>query len=120
MRAVEKNIIREIQFGSNNQVEKNFSCRDRLKKEGYNQYKIYLWDSLIFYHSAKTNKNYFSFCGYMTNTTKGRINAFITGLSGACAGIYQKITSFSTLQKMAIILQKLTVKNIMRSSQMEQ
>ena len=90
MRAIEKNIIREIQFGNNNQIEKNFSCRDRLKKEGCNQYKIYLWDSLIFCHSVKTNKNYFCFHGYMTNTTKGRINAFITGLSGACAGIYQK------------------------------
>ena len=90
MRTIEKNIIREIQFGNNNQIEKNFSCRDRLKKEGYNQYKIYLWDSLIFGHSAKTNKNYFCFHGYMTNTTKGRINAFITGLFGACAGIYQK------------------------------
>ena len=90
MREIEKTIIREVQFGNNNQVEKNFSCRDRLKKEGYNQYKIYLWDSLIFCHSAKTNKNYFCFHGYMTNTTKGRINAFINGLSEARAVIYQK------------------------------
>ena len=90
MREIEKTIIREVQFGNNNLIEKNFSCRDRLKKEGYNQYKIYLWDSLIFCHSAKTNKSYFCFHGYMTNTTKGRINAFITGLSEACAGIYQK------------------------------
>ena len=90
MREIEKTIIREVQFGNNNQVEKNFSCRDRLRKEGYNQYKIYLWDSLIFCHSAKTNKSYFCFHGYMTNTTKGRINAFIKGLSCAFASIYQK------------------------------
>ena len=90
MREIEKTIIREVQFGNNNQVEKNFSCRDLLRKEGYNQYKIYLWDSLIFCHSAKTNKSYFCFHGYMTNTTKGRINAFINGLSEACAVIYQK------------------------------
>ena len=90
MREIEKTIIREVQFGNNNQVEKNFSCRDRLRKEGYNQYKIYLWDSLIFCHSAKTNKSYFCFHGYMTNTTKGRINAFINGLSEARAVIYQK------------------------------
>ena len=90
MREIEKTIIREIQFGNNNQVEKKFSCRDLLRKEGYNQYKLYLWDSLIFCHSAKTNKNYFCFHGYMTNTTKGRINAFINGLSGACTVIYKK------------------------------
>lgn len=89
MRTIEKKMINEIQFG-NNQIVKNFSCRDRLKKEGYNQYKIYLWDSLIFFHSAKTNKSYFCFHGYMTNTTKGRINAFIAGLSEVCASIYQK------------------------------
>lgn len=91
MREIEKTIIREIQFGNNNQIEKNFSCRDRLKKEGYNQYKIYLWDSLIFCHSAKTNKFYFSFAGYSTNTTKSRINSFLQGVAGCgCCGISQK------------------------------
>ena len=70
MRTIEENIIREIQFGSSNQLEKNFSIRDTVIKEGYNQYKIYLWNSLIFAKSAKTNKYYFCFHGYMTTTTK--------------------------------------------------
>lgn len=81
MREIEKEIIREIHFGHKYIMGKNFSIRDRLERDGYNEYKIFLWDSLIFFHSAKTNKSYFSFNGYATHTTLSRINAYIASLS---------------------------------------
>ena len=89
MRTVEKNIIREIQYGDN-ELNKNFSCRDRLEKTDYNQFKFYLWNNLIFYKSAKTNKYYFCMHGWESKTTKSRINAFLSGLVGKEAHIYTK------------------------------
>ena len=75
MREIVKTMFREIEFGSNI-FDKMFSCRDRLKREGYNQYKYYLWGSNIFNKRAD-GKIEFSFCGYQTSTTKNRISDFL-------------------------------------------
>ena len=75
MRVVEQNILREIEFGHNNQLDKCFSVRDRLKRNGYNAYQYFLWEHNIF--TKNVNSVEFSFCGHGSNTTKQRINAFL-------------------------------------------
>lgn len=89
MRVVVENMLREIEFGHNNLIEKSFSCRDRIKREGYNQYKYYLWDSNIFTKKAD-NTIEFSFCGYRTQTTKNRISDFMQYEVRFPCYIYQK------------------------------
>ena len=76
MREIVKTMFRELEFGHDNTMDKMFSVRDRIVKEGYNQYRYYLWGSNIFTKKAD-NTIEFSFCGYMTNTTKDRISAFM-------------------------------------------
>lgn len=59
--------------------EKKFSVRDKVLNVSAQKAFFYLWDSQIFI----VNKNavYFNFNGYMTNTTKSRINAYLSAFS---------------------------------------
>lgn len=59
--------------------EKKFSVRDKVLNVSARKAFFYLWDSQIFI----VNKNavYFNFNGYMTNTTKSRINAYLSAFS---------------------------------------
>lgn len=91
MRTVEKNIINEILYGyCNGQKNINFSCRDRVVKNDSGDFKVYLWENLIFWKLSETNKYYFWMHGWNSQTTKNRINAFISGLAGKDAHIYTK------------------------------
>ena len=72
MRAIEKTIKAALAYGSTCQL----SIRDRVESNATTK-KYYLWDSNIFSIHNDLNEVYFSFCGYQTNTTKGRINALL-------------------------------------------
>ena len=90
MRTIEREIIRTfIDFVKDNgtsRQEKNLSCRDVVET---NQHEVIykLWGSKIFRFDDKEGF-FFSFCGYGTNTTKGRLNALM-GHFG-CGGFFQK------------------------------
>lgn len=91
MRTIEEKICDAINYSGSSYKLKHLSMRDSIQLEGYNQFKYYLWDSMIFCRSAKTNKFYFSFAGYSTNTTKSRINSLLQGVAGCGrCGISQK------------------------------
>lgn len=93
MKTIEKTIINFAREAMNtaktygvNEFEKKFSIRDRVEfKNG--AMKFYLWDSEIFTVTAKGNV-FFSFRGYPTVTTKGRINAYLGAF--ASGYVYQK------------------------------
>lgn len=96
MRAIETNIINFAKNAMNtaktygvNEFEKTFSIRDRVEfKNG--TMKFYLWDSEIFTVTTKGDV-FFSFRGYPTVTTKGRINAYL----GAFASGYVKQKNYT-------------------------
>lgn len=90
MRAIEKNIIRDIEFGNGykgSHKTVNYSVRDAVQYQGYNQYHYYLWNSNIFSKMANSTI-VFSFQNYGTNTTKQRINVFLNKYN--CGYVYQK------------------------------
>lgn len=89
MRVVVENMFREIEFGHNNMIDKSFSVRDRLKREGYNQYRYYLWDSNIFTKRADGIIE-FSFCNWSTQTTKERISNFLWHETNFKCYVHQK------------------------------
>lgn len=74
MREIEKLMVREIEFNSGN-WKKSFSCRDSVECKGYNTFDYYLWENKIF--SKDSTGIEFSFCGWSSQTTKNRLNAFL-------------------------------------------
>lgn len=94
MRTIEKRIInylRNSDFLSDSEnyaKSKDLSIRDSVKLEK-TQKRVYLWCSCIF-TLDKENRIKFSFQGWQTRTTKGRINALLQAFSSCPAGIYQK------------------------------
>lgn len=75
MREIEKTMIREI-FSNAGQWKKSFSCRDSVECKGYNTFNYYLWENNIF--SKDSTGIEFSFCGWSSQTTKNRLNAFLS------------------------------------------
>lgn len=93
MRTIEKQIINYLR---NNDFldypkldnSKNLSMRDSVDISS-NEKCVYLWGHCIF-TLDKENNIKFSFRGWQTSTTKGRINALLSAFSSCSAGIYQK------------------------------
>ena len=93
MRTIEKQIINYLR---NNDFldypkldnSKNLSMRDSVDISS-NKKCVYLWSHCIF-TIDKENNIRFSFQGWQTSTTKGRINALLLAFSSCSAGIYQK------------------------------
>ena len=94
MRTIEKQIIsylRNSDFlsdSANCGKSKDLSLRDSVTLEK-NTKRVYLWGHCIF-TLDKENNIKFSFQGWQTSTTKGRINALLLAFSSCSAGIYQK------------------------------
>lgn len=93
MRTIEKQIINYLR---NNDFldypkldnSKNLSVRDSVDISSKEKC-VYLWGHCIF-TLDKENNIKFSFRGWQTSTTKGRINALLLAFSSCSAGIYQK------------------------------
>ena len=94
MRNIENQIVnylRNSDFLSDSEnyaKSKDLSIRDSVRLER-TQKRVYLWSHCIF-TLDKENNIKFSFQGWQTNTTKGRINALLLAFSSCHAGIYQK------------------------------
>lgn len=94
MRAIEKQIVnylRDSDFlgdSANCGKSKDLSLRDSVTLEK-TQKRVYLWGRCIF-TLDKGNSIRFSFQGWQTSTTKGRINALLSAFSSCSARIYQK------------------------------
>lgn len=94
MRDIEKRIVnylRDSDFlgdSANCGKSKDLSPRDSVKLEK-TQKRVYLWGHCIF-TLDKGNSIRFSFQGWQTSTTKGRINALLSAFSSCPARIYQK------------------------------
>ena len=93
-RNIEKQIIsylRSSEFlsGSENYAKsRDFSIRDSVGLEKTRKC-VYLWGHCIF-TLDKENSIKFSFQGWQTSTTKGRIDALLSAFSSCSAGIRQK------------------------------
>ena len=94
MRIIEKKIIgylRSSDFLSDSAYcgkSKYLSTRDSVTLEK-NTKRVYLHGNCIFTLDKENNVR-FSFQGWRTNTTKGRINALLSAFSSCSAVIYQK------------------------------
>ena len=94
MRAIEKRIIdyvRNSDFLDSSAYcgkSKDLSTRDSVTLEK-NTKRVYLHGNCIFTLDKENNVR-FSFQGWQTNTTKGRINALLLAFCSCSAGIYQK------------------------------
>ena len=94
MRTIEKQIInylRNSDFLSDSEnyaKSRSFTIRDSVRLEKTRK-RVYLWCHCIF-TLDKENNIKFSFQGYQTNTTKGRISALISAFYSCFAGIRQK------------------------------
>lgn len=94
MRTIEKQIIdylRNSDFlsgSANCGKSKDLSIRDSVKL-GKTQKRVYLWGHCIFTLDKEDNVK-FSFQGWQTSTTKGRINALLLAFSSCSTRIYQK------------------------------
>ena len=93
MRTIEKKIInylRNSDFLGNANCgnSKDLSLRDSVTLEK-TQKRVYLWGHCIF-TLDKENNIKFSFQGWQTPTTKGRINALLSAFSPCFIEIYQK------------------------------
>ena len=94
MRAIEEQIVNylrnsDFSGGSANcGKSKGLSRRDSVTLEK-NTKRVYLWGHCIF-TLDKENNIKFSFQGWQTSTTKGRINALLLAFSSCPAGICQK------------------------------
>ena len=64
----------------NDYFTKSFSCRDSVKI-AHGVATMYLHGHAIFTINFKNNTVLFSFCGWQTNTTKSRINAFLSAFA---------------------------------------
>lgn len=98
MRAVEKliiNYLRNNDFVDYPRLDsiKNLSMRDSVDISSEKK-RVYLWGSCIFMIDKENNIK-FSFRGWQTSTTKGRINALLSAFSSCSAYVFQKkITSW--------------------------
>lgn len=94
MRTIEKQIINYLRNSdflndsANCGKSKDLSTRDSITLEK-NTKRVYLWGHCIF-TLDKENNIKFSFQGWQTSTTKGRINALLSAFSSCSAGICQK------------------------------
>lgn len=93
MRTIEKQIISYLRnngFLDYPKLDnvKNLSMRDSVDIS-IKEKCVYLWGHCIF-TLDKENNIKFSFQGWQTSTTKGRINALLLAFSSCSAGIYQK------------------------------
>ncbi len=94
MRTIEKQIINYLKNSdflsdsANCGKSKDLSIRDSVTLEK-NTKRVYLWGHCIF-TLDKENNIRFSFQGWQTSTTKGRINALLLAFCSCSAGIYQK------------------------------
>lgn len=82
MKTIEKKITdycKASLYDSRITDRKTFSVRDYVEVTE-KEINYYLWSSKIVSIDKKTKNMCFSFCGYMTNTTKARINAFLSAL----------------------------------------
>jgi hypothetical protein len=82
MRKIEEKIISTIKLadGFNGVKTVNLSERDTVKINN-GAVNVYLWGNCIFkccYSNGKIVDAAFNFCGWVTNTTKSRINACLT------------------------------------------
>ena len=85
------NYLRDSDFLSDSAYcgkSKGLSLRDSVTLEK-KQKRVYLWGHCIF-TLDKENNIKFSFQGWQTFTTKGRIDALLSAFSSCSAGIYQK------------------------------
>lgn len=83
-------------------TDKSFSTRD-LVEVTEKEVNYYLWSSKIVSIDKKTKSMCFSFCGYMTSTTKARINAFLSAFGNGC--IFQKnYTLYWTDGKLKVLI----------------
>ena len=73
MRAIEEKIIETLN-GCNGEGVKKLSCRDCAEVNGSTK-KYYLWDNLIFWNDDGIY--YFSGRGWITVTTRSRLNALL-------------------------------------------
>ena len=83
MRIIEEKTIKALNGGNG---VKNLSCRDRVEADGSIK-KYYLWNNLLFWNDVE-NIYYFSARGYISQTTKSRLNQILGSFFGA--NIYQK------------------------------
>ena len=94
MRKIEEKIIsylRNSDFLSDSEnyaKSRDFSIRDSVILEK-TQKRVYLWGNCIF-AIDKENNIKFSFQGWQTSTTKGRIDALLSAFCSAGIYIYQK------------------------------
>lgn len=119
MRAVENQIVnylRNSDFLSDSEnyaKSRDFSIRDSVRLEKTRK-RVYLWGHCIF-TLDKENNIKFSFQGWKTNTTKGRISALISAFCSCPAGIRQKnyqLFFYSSLGEFPIASDKIyTIKN---------
>ena len=104
MRAIEATITsycKESLFDSRI-TNRSFSIRD-LVEVTEKEVNYYLWTSKIISIDKKTKSMCFSFCGYMTNTTKARINAFLSAFGNGY--IFQKnYTLYWTDGKLKVLI----------------
>ena len=88
MRNIENQIVNYLGDSANCGKSKVLSPRDSVTLEK-TQKRVYLWGHCIF-TLDKGNNIRFSFQGWQTSTTKGRINALLSAFSSCSARIYQK------------------------------
>ena len=94
MRNIEKQIVNYLRNSdflndsANYAKTRDFSIRDSVKLEKTGK-RVYLWSSCIF-TLDKENNIKFSFQGWQTSTTKGRIDTLLSAFSSCSARIYQK------------------------------
>ena len=92
MRVIEKiiNYLRDNDFSDYPRLDnaKKLSVRDTVDISSDKKY-VYLWGHCIF-TLDKENNIKFSFQGWQTSTTKGRINDLLSAFYSCSAGIYQK------------------------------
>lgn len=98
MKLIEKQLINYlknsdcIDFSKNLSFTKSLSARDFVAISSDSK-AYFLWGSCVFLLDKENNIK-FSFCGFQTQTTKSRINAFLSAFSfsssSSSAKIYQK------------------------------
>lgn len=74
MRKIEEKILDKI--NGNITGIWQLSQRDRVQVDEVSK-KYYLWNNLVYF--VKDNKKYFSFCNWLSVTTKSRLNALVKG-----------------------------------------
>ena len=72
MRKIEEKILDRLNANSTGIWQ--LSIRDRVQVDEVSK-KYYLWNNLVYF--VKDNKEYFSFCNWLSVTTKSRLNALV-------------------------------------------